>query len=192
MEDFKLILYVLAIVAYFIYNAWRKAFKTPDEDGRPDASPKERPQRERPARDLTTQERPAPRPIPAAPSQPRQARPAVPATSFEDILREMQSKMERANEQHKAPVEKPKPVLQPITQPVAKTEPRRTLSLEDPEQARAYELQRRERLATAEASRQTKMQSRKTAPNQYAELLQNPATIRQAFIMSEIFNRKQY
>lgn len=181
MEDFKLILYVLAIVAYFIYNAWRKAFKTPDEDGRPDAPPIERPKRERPK----------PQPMPTA--QPRQKRPAAPATSFEDILREMQSKMERANEQSRRPVEQPQPVLQPISPPYAKeSEPRRALSLENPEQARIYKQQRKERIAAADALHEQRKQDRREVPNVYAQLLQNPHSARQAFIMSEIFNRKQY
>ncbi|MCP2044528.1 hypothetical protein [Pontibacter sp. HSC-36F09] len=192
MEDFKLILYILAIVAYFIYTAWRKAFKTPDEDGRPPA-PQERPLEERPARNRADQERPTPRPIPASPSQPRQQRPAAPATSFEDILREMQSKMERANEQNRAPVEKPKPVLQPITKAVTKERtPNRALSLENPEQARLYNQQRKERIAAADALYETKKLERKAVPNVYGELLHNPQSVRQAFILSEIFNRKQY
>lgn len=182
MEDFKLILYILAIVAYFIYTAWRKAFKTPDEDGRPPA-PNERP----------VQERPTPRPVPTTSSQPRQQRPMAPATSFEDILREMQSKMERANEQHKAPVEQPTPVLQPISKPVSKERiPNRALSLENPEQARLYKQQRKERLAAADALYETKKQERRVVPNVYGELLHNPQSVRQAFIFSEIFNRKQY
>lgn len=181
MEDLKLILYILAIVAYFIYTAWRKAFKSPDDDGRP-AAPNERPQHERP--------RPMPNPQP----QPRQQqRPSTPATSFEDILREMQTKMERANEQNRPPVEKPKPVIQPTMQPVAKERvPMRALSLEDPEQARLYNKKRKERIAAADALYETKKLERKVVPNAYGELLQNPQTVRQAFILSEIFNRKQY
>ncbi|PKV75371.1 hypothetical protein [Pontibacter ramchanderi] len=183
MEDFKLILYILAIVAYFIYTAWRKAFKTPEDDGRPPA-PHNQPPRERPD----------PRPMPASQPQTRQQRPAVPATSFEDILKEMQRKMERANETERPSVESPKPVLQPVTQPVAKDrEPRRTaLSLENPEQAKLYNQQRRERQAAADALFDAKKYERKTVPNVYGELLHNPQSVRQAFILSEIFNRKQY
>lgn len=184
MEDYKLILYILAIVAYFIYTAWRKAFKTPDDDGRPPAPTQERPQ----------QERPAPRPMPTTQSQPRQQqRPSVPATSFEDILREMQTKMERANEQNRTPVEQPKPVLQPAMQPVARErEPRRALSLENPEHAQLYNQKRKDRIAAADALYELKKQERRVVPNLYGELLHNPQTIRQAFILSEIFNRKQY
>lgn len=182
MEDFKLILYILAIVAYFIYTAWRKAFKTPDDDGRPPA-PQEQPPRERPA----------PRAMPSQPQPRQQQRPSGPATSFEDILREMQSKMERANEQNRAPVEKPKPVLQPAMQPVVRErEATRALSLEDPEQARLYNLKRKERLAASDKLFEAKKQERKAAPNIYSELLHNPQSVRQAFILSEIFNRKQY
>jgi hypothetical protein len=170
-------------VAYFIYTAWRKAFKTPNEDGRPDAPPRERPQ----------QERPAPRPIPPAQPQQRQQRPQAPATSFEDILREMQSKMERANEQNRKPVEQPKPVPQPVNQSVVKErESRRALSLENPEQARLYNQKRKERLAAADALYEASKEQRKQVPNIYGQLLHNPQSVRQAFILSEIFNRKQY
>lgn len=186
MEDLKLILYILAIVAYFIYTAWRKAFKTPDDDGRPDAPPvdRERPQRERPR----------PQPMPTPQQQPRQQRPQAPATSFEDILREMQSKMERANEKNRKPVEQPKPAPQPVMQTTVKErEPaRRALSLENPEQARIYNQQRKERLAAADALFEASKLQRRQAPNVYAQLLQNPQSVRQAFVLSEIFNRKQY
>lgn len=182
MEDLKLILYVLAIVAYFIYTAWRKAFKTPDDDGRPAAPPVERPQRERPA----------PRPTPTAQSQPRQQRPSAPATSFEDILREMQTKMERANEKNRKPVEQPKPAAKPVYESTRKDAPAaRPLSLEIPEQARMYEQQAKARrvAAMAEAPRREK---NTVHPSRYAAMLRNPETAREAFILSEIFNRKQY
>lgn len=184
MEDFKLIMYVLAIVAYFIYTAWRKAFKTPDE--RPDAPQveRERPQREQPAQ----------RPIPPAQPQQRQQRPQAPATSFEDILREMQTKMERANEQATKPVEKPKPALKkPMMQAaMEEREAKRALTLENPEQARIYNQQRKERLAAADAINEANKQKRNQVPNIYGQLLHNPQSVRQAFILSEIFNRKQY
>ncbi|MBD1396273.1 hypothetical protein H9Q13_03765 [Pontibacter sp. JH31] len=183
MEDLKLILYILAIVAYFIYTAWRKAFKTQDDDGRP-AAPQERPEHERPMQRPVSNPQPQPR---------QQQRPTAPATSFEDILREMQTKMERVNDQNRAPVENPKPVLQPTMKPVAKERvPMRALSLENPEQAKLYKQERRERLAAADAIYEAKKLERKVIPNVYGELLQNPQSARQAFIMSEIFNRKQY
>jgi hypothetical protein len=185
MEDFKLILYILAIVAYFIYTAWRKAFKTPDDDGRPDAPVQERPQQ---------RERPIPSAMPTPQAQPRQQRPAGPATSFEDILRDMQSKMERANDQNRPqPVVVEQPVLKRTPQPVQnRPSTMRALSLEDPEQARLYNLKRKERLAAADALYEAKKKQRKAVPNIYGELLHNPQSVRQAFILSEIFNRKQY
>ena len=178
MEDLKLILYILAIVAYFIYTAWRKAFKTPNDDGRPDAPKK----------------RPTPSALPGPQPQPRQQqRPNVPATSFEDILREMQTKMERAHEQPRPPVAKTEPVVVPSMPQIAKErEPMRALSLEDPEQARLYNRKRKERLAASDELFETKKPEGMVVPNVYAELLQNPQTVRQAFILSEIFNRKQY
>jgi hypothetical protein len=208
MEDFKLILYILAIVAYFIYTAWRRAFKTPDDDGRPPAPPQEQQQRERPApqgqlprdrplqREQLPRDRPTSMPMPTQQQQPRQQQqqqPAGPATSFEDILREMQTKMERANEKNRPPVEKPEPVLQPTMQPVARERASmRALSLEDPEQARLYNQKRKDRIAAADALYEQKKQQRKAVPNVYGELLHNPQSVRQAFILSEIFNRKQY
>lgn len=192
MEDFKLILYILAIIAYFIYNAWRKAFNTPDQETPPPVK-RENPQRER------SSPLPLPNPIPTSQPQARQQRPAVPATSFEDILREMQSKMERAKEQHRPTVEKPKPepkpqpMIVPTYQPVAKEwEPKRALSLENPDYIKQYNRSREERLATAEAQQEAKKLERRAIPNVYGELLRNPQSVRQAFILSEVFNRKQY
>jgi hypothetical protein len=181
MEDFKIILYILAIIAYFIYTAWRKAFKTPDDD-LPRPAAQDRPKRERPI----------PRPLPTPTPQPRQQRPAAPATSFEDILREMQSKMERANEQARKRPETPKPTYQPTPEPVsAERMPARALSLEIPEQARMYEQQAKARSVAATADAPIK-QREYAEPSRYAALLRNPQTAREAFILSEIFNRKQY
>ncbi|WP_018477819.1 hypothetical protein [Pontibacter roseus] len=180
MEDFKLILYILAIVAYFIYTAWRKAFKTPDED----VAPKQ----ERPK-----QERAIPKPMPGPVQRPQQQRPAAPATSFEDILREMQSKMERANEQAQQPVEVPRPISKPVPhQPYKERETVRVLSQENPDQARILNQRRRERRESDEALSEIKRQKLLPQTNVYAELLRNPQSARQAFIFTEIFNRKQY
>lgn len=178
MEDFKLILYILAIVAYFIYTAWRKAFKTPDDQAPPQQSPQ--------------RERPVPRAMPSPAPEPRPRRPATPATSFEDILREMQSKMDKANQEGRQPAEKAKPVYTPAPQPVTyETAPTRALSLEVPEEARLYE---RKVKARREGIPDLIIKPRYETPkaNVYAQMLHNPQSIRQAFILTEIFNRKQY
>ncbi|MHC2991463.1 hypothetical protein OB13_07660 [Pontibacter sp. HJ8] len=178
MEDFKLIFYILAIVAYFIFTAWRKAFKTPNDQ----APPQQNPQRERPV----------PRAMPSPTPEHRQHRPATPATSFEDILREMQSKMEKANQEGRQPAEKVKPEYTPASRPVSyETAPPRVLSLEVPEDARLYDQKVKARREDS-LDRLPKPRFEKPKANVYAEMLHNPQSIRQAFILTEIFNRKQY
>lgn len=178
MEDFKVILYILAIIAYFIYTAWRKAFKTPDEGA--------------PPQEVEQRERPRPRPTPSPSPQPRQQqqRPVGPATSFEDILREMQSKMERVNEQERPPVVRPEPAYKAAPQP-AEYETMTALSMEDPKQVRMIERRAKARKEAMAEPLIIRKQSQEQ-PSIYAQMLRDPQSVRQAFILTEIFNRKQY
>jgi len=173
MEDFKLILYVLAAVAYFVFMQWRKAFNAPKEDE--DAPPR---------------------------GQGRAAQaPARPATSFEDILRELQPKMERAETKGKAVAERTKelagPAGTPFT-PVAAAAPVvknyevpvpgvKVLSWEKPSEARlAAKLLEEQRIR----NRFNSYERRQTTENRYATLLKNPTSAREAFVLTEIFKRK--
>ena len=170
MEDFKLILYVLAAVAYFIFMQWRKAFNAPKEE---DEAPR---------------------------GQGRGAQaPARPATSFEDILRELQPKLERAEAKGKAVVERPRelagPVgapFPPVAAPVVKnyeapTPDAKVLSWEQPSEARIAAKLLEERRTK---NHFTSYERKQTAVNKYATLLRNPASAREAFVLTEIFNRK--
>ncbi|MFD2244979.1 hypothetical protein [Pontibacter ruber] len=169
MEDFKIILYILAAVAYFLFNAWRKAFKGNNEAAPP------------------AEQRPRQRSVAQQPVRPVPQRPAVPPTSFEDILRELQPKLERAREEARTITEspvreaKPEPIL-------SKYEiPQRTLSLENPVEAKeATKRAQLRRIPEFEAY----VQKPVVAENKYAALLRNPATVRDAVILSEILKPK--
>jgi len=168
MEDVKIILYVLAAVAYFVFMQWRKAFNSPKDDV--DAEPR-------------TPER-------------RPQYPAKPVTSFEDILRELQPKLEQAEARGKAVVDRSKETAQQMAAPVAGKSTKvisyedaapQALSWEKPEealQAAMHSKQRRVVNKPGTLLKQTKKE------NHYASLLHNPSAAREAFILAEIFNRK--
>jgi hypothetical protein len=169
MEDYKIILYILAAVAYFLFNTWRKAFK-----GDPNAAP-------------PADQGNKPKPIIAEqPSRPVPQRPAMPPTSFEDILRELQPKVERAREETKTSREMPlaEAKLEPTISKYDK--PQRVLSLENPLEAReAAKRAQQRRVPAFEAYQKPVVQH-----NRYAAILQNPTTLRDAVIVSEILKRK--
>ncbi|GAB3531573.1 hypothetical protein GCM10027443_14060 [Pontibacter brevis] len=170
MEDYMIILYALAAVVYFIYMQWRKAFNSPSEDADVD--------------------------VPKQEGRPQS--PNRPATSFEDILRELQPKMERAGEKGKSVVENAKeqarqvtgPIAPPATEAVPKyrnyeTEAPKFMSWEkkaEERQAARQSEEVRKRLFQAEAE-----QAKET---KYAKLLRNPNAAREAFVLTEIFKRK--
>lgn len=177
MEDFKVILYVLLAVGYFLYTVWRKAFKAADDTTPPDQVPHKDPQR------------------PAAPPRPMPQQPMQPRTSMEDILRELQPKAERAREQAREVVEKAKVPFQPLPVPEKMTyntmeyvplKPR-VLSWEKPAEARELAKNSWEIRNRRNESVKIKV---KPAPNRYAELLRNPNGARDAVILAEIFKRK--
>ncbi|WP_299821888.1 hypothetical protein [uncultured Pontibacter sp.] len=170
MDDFKIILYILAAVAYFLFSQWRKAFNS--SDAREDEAPA-KPQQRR--------------------VQPQQ--PARPVTSFEDILRELQPKMEKGRAEVENARERAREVIPPVMATVESAPKYRNyddmapkaLSWEKP--AEAIQAQRR-----SDARKQPifkgNTESLNTKPSRYAAMLQNPATVRDAVILSEIFNRK--
>jgi hypothetical protein len=172
MEDYKFIIYILLAVAYLLFSNWRKFIKGIDDPAQP-----------KKFRD------PA-----AAPEQPRPKpqQPATPVTSFDDILRELQPKAERAREEVLATVETVKVEQEKV---VGKYR-----NYDTEYAAKAYT---DERLAEARAiSKRTQEARRSEAFVPYAkdkpekskrlalEMLRNPTTAREAFILSEIFQRK--
>ncbi|GAB3814014.1 hypothetical protein [Pontibacter rugosus] len=177
MEDYKIILYILAAVAYFVVSQWRKAFKTPD-----DKSPEVKPKR-------------------TVASQPQQ-RPAQPVTSFEDILKELQPKAEKAKSQGKTLVQDAREfvgekVLPPLATESAQPVFNKYNSYEEkPERARSWE----KRAEAIEAAKNSKFREQKSfvpnekavelKPSRFAALLRNPSSVRDAVILTEIFNRK--
>ncbi|RAU83273.1 hypothetical protein [Pontibacter arcticus] len=168
MEDFKIILYILAAVAYFVFNAFRKAFKT-------DAT-----------KENTLPDKPV---VTAKPVTKEISKPAAPKTSFEDILRELQPKMEKANEQERKVTPRPVVYEQPtpvFTYEQTKTEAR---SLETIPDERIKPRKRKSTLQEIQTPA-AYMQQQQKRLNPYRALLQNPNSAKQAFILSEIFNRK--
>ncbi|GHA58523.1 hypothetical protein [Pontibacter akesuensis] len=170
MEDYKIILYILAAVAYFVITQWRKAFKSPNK------------------REDQVENLPRPK---------QQARPAQPVTSFEDILRELQPKAEQAKETVKPMVKQAQEFVQekvlPPLAPAAnkyntyEDKPARALSWEKPAEAMEAAKQSRLRQKIAFAPSDV---GRVVKPNRYAEMLSKPGSARDAFVLSEIFNRK--
>ena len=153
-----------------------------------------------------------------SPDQPRVGRPAapsVPATSFEELLKQMQTQ----NQQRTAPLPVPQPVSEKVdTTPAGRPMPRekaqpsrslertetRPISLEAPATARSLEVAPpvRQRAATLPRtsvsspedywSRQTKAPapSRTETRRHVTDLLRSPADVRAAFVLSEILKRK--
>jgi len=163
MEDFKVIFYILLAVGYFLFNFFRKYFK---EDN------------SQPKKFRSEHEPPVQRPV---------QRPPVPVTSFEDILRELQPKVEQARTQaREVTYEQP-------AQPVYTSEAA-TVSAYEHKAPEAISLEQRmpkrppiERKASFEPyTIKPTTTLRKFDPS----ILRNPTTARDAFILSEIFNRK--
>lgn len=164
MEDFKVIFYILLAIGYFIFNFYRKNFK---EDN------------SQPKKFRDENEPPVQRPQQRAP---------VPVTSFEDILRELQPKMEQAKTTARTIVEPKRPVPQMAT-------------VEAPV-ARSYEAPRREPISLEAQQPKRRTIDRQAAFEPYVQrkstvlrsfdpsILRNPQTARDAFILSEIFNRR--
>ncbi|WP_276496028.1 hypothetical protein [Pontibacter litorisediminis] len=170
MDDFKIIIYILAAVAYFLLTQWRKAFKGGEDE------------------DVDVESR-----------RPRQQT-STPVTSFEDILRELQPKMNEARRKGQEVVqqakERTREQVQPLMPPVAETAPK----------YRSYEnispkvLSWEKKAEAIEAAKQAKLrrqdvfkpyaQQHPINTSRYAEMLRNPASAREAIILTEIFNRK--
>jgi len=170
MEDYKILLYILLGVAYLIFTNWRKAFKNTDEAGLPED--------ER----YTSDGKPI-----------RPQRPQQPATSFEDILRELQPKAQRAKAKGEELVaavkEKAREELAPGPQVSIvnydDVKPR-VLSWEKPAEAREALRQSQQRRVSSFKAYDQQQPSK----NRYKYLLSNAAAAREAFVMAEIFKRK--
>ena len=162
MEEFKWIFYILLAVIVLVVRMWLKAFSTPKPSTGNQTAP--------------TKAYPVPTP---------------PATSYQDILKEMQASGDRAKKtntptslESKGTVEK---------------ERREARSLENTE-TKARSLESRvvpikeiiRKPSTIELARQSK--SRIAAPTplaaNYGKLLQDPKNMRAAFILSEIITRR--
>lgn len=172
MEDLQIIIYILAAVAYFIITQWRKAFHGGDED------------------------------VDVEPRRPRQQHPTKPVTSFEDILRELQPKLDQANRQGQEVVrqtkERAREIVQPAPAMVPAEAPARKYKNYDEGAPKALSWEKR--AEAIEAAKQSKLREQKSVreaeparvsrTNRYKEMLRNPASARDAVVLSEIFNRR--
>jgi hypothetical protein len=164
MEDFKFIFYILLAVGYFLFSFFRKYFK---EDH---SQPKKfRDENEPPVQRPKTHQRPP-----------------VPVTSFEDIMRELQTKVEQK-------VPKPQPAYQQSATPVVKA-PEPKVSIYEHKAPVAVSLERnmpkRKIIEHMPISEAYTIRSSTTLRKFDPSILRNPTTARDAFILSEIFNRK--
>ncbi|MEJ8802257.1 hypothetical protein [Pontibacter sp. H249] len=170
MEDFKIILYILAAVAYFLFTQWRKAFSAPEQE---------------------EEERPKPKRVQQ--QQPQQ--PPRPVTSFEDILRELQPKME----QDRAEPIPAREFAREVTPAPLATATESTTKYKSYEQAAPKILSWEKKAEAIEAQKRSmerrqpvfKAYNQEKAPeSRYAKLLRNPTTVKDAVILTEILKRK--
>ncbi|WP_188558968.1 hypothetical protein [Hymenobacter glacieicola] len=180
MEKLQTLAWVLIGLAVFIWRMVQKARETTAREQR---------------------ERRFSRPDPNG--RPRPVAPGLPATSFEDLLRQMQN-------QNRPEAPKPVPATEETT-PAGRTLPRETTvvarsleetnrparSLEQTAPARSLEAPSRElrRAATLPRAQPQqdywqREQSRPEAPASLGERLRNPADLRAAFVLGEILQRK--
>jgi len=152
-----------------------------------------------------------------SPKQPRSARPAapgLPATSFEELLKQMQAQNQQQASTSRPPLASAPPETTPGGRPMPREKARaprslerpetRPVSLEAPTTARSLEVappvrQRASTLPRATAPRPEDYWSRQAPTSELSrantrrhvtDLLRNPADIRAAFVLSEIFKRK--
>ncbi|MBX0289405.1 hypothetical protein K3G63_03100 [Hymenobacter sp. HSC-4F20] len=142
---------------------------------------------------------------PDASGRPRPVAPGLPATSFEEMLRQMKTQNREAQQPTPADTGEVTPAGRPLPReasPVARSLEkidRPARSLEQAPQARSLEVPGREarRAATLpRAGQQTQSdywqreQARPEAAPTLTERLRNPADVRMAFVLGEILQRK--
>ncbi|MDQ4139171.1 MAG: hypothetical protein M3142_01475 [Bacteroidota bacterium] len=161
MEEFKWLFYILLAVIILVVRMWMKAFQSPNS---------------------TSADRPkSPNVYPV---------PKPPATSYQDILKEMQASSERAKK-----MEAPKN-LERSGAPEKTMVPAKSLEQTEvrPKSLETKIVTPKEVIRkpnTIELARRTKPSSTPATPAvNYARLLRNPQNVRTAFILSEILNRR--
>jgi hypothetical protein len=164
MEDFGWFVPLIITVAIVALRMWAKAFQSPSGENQSQPN------------------------IPPSRSTPR-----PPATSYQDILKEMQASSERAQ---KAQVPEPRPVYENARSAEKVNIPAKSLErtptvAKSLETLPSYERQTRKRPSAIEMAGTTKTSVNPTnqAVN-YGRLLRNPQNVRTAFVLSEVFNRK--
>lgn len=165
MEDFKWLFYILLAVVILVLRMWRKAFQPPKPSSQ--------------SRPTLPKAYPAPKP---------------PVTSYDEILKEMKASGERAKR-----TVTPLPGSYSGEAPSVERTDVPAKSLERTE-VQAYSLEGPSSLtkkvskkpSAIEQARQAKPKNMAALPQavNYGRLLQNPQNMRQAFILSEILNRR--
>jgi hypothetical protein len=188
MEDFKILLYVFGIVIYIIYMAMRKYFNPEQEqsDQPPRSASRPRPRQDSPLPEAWPSERVpekrAQTSAPAAPPPPtfeemmrRLGKPVEEDKAFEkaqEKVEEIRSKAEKARDLIKRKVTD---YIRPENRAVVNYEedPRKLLDLPEPPSRRV---------------------GREQPPvvHPYAALLQNSRDARAAFVLTQIFERKEW
>ncbi|MDF2157800.1 hypothetical protein [Algoriphagus sp. CAU 1675] len=158
--DLGNVIYILAVIAYFVYQATKKK-RAEGEEEYPESQPPQQPQ----------------------------------APSFEDLLREIREA------QKPKPAPKPKPVVVQEKAP----EPKKTIykSLEDYDDEISYykgafessqvkAAKTSEGIPTIPTVVPEAYESKPKPKSRYADLLKNPATVKDAVVMKEILDRKYF
>lgn len=198
MEDFKILLYVFGIVIYIIYMAMRKFFNPeeehPNEQPRPAANPRPRP------RDQQLPEAwPAEPPRQQAPE--RRAQPSAPASppspSFEEMMRRMGQPVEEVKEKAGQTARRLEQQGDEVREEARKKREKTLKGIE------AYVVPQPRPVVNYEESGEWRRPAEEVAPSRqrrherqpvhpYVALFQNPQGARQAFVLTQIFERKQW
>lgn len=177
------IIYIIAIIIYFIYTAVKKGQKPQDLEGQDD--------------------------------QPSNGQPERRPVSFEDLLKEIRSGQQQNEKelpqtgQGTISQTKPNPQQEPLSR---QFEPQRDIMRGDRPRSKAYgeyegtgveivkpklkTLDEQVSLTASVEGIKSNLKSERTkttkTKSRYAEMLSNPATIKDAVILSEILNRKNF
>lgn len=165
MEGFTILLLILGVVILIVLRMWSKAFNTPGNQAGKQSAPL-----------------PKHKPVTA---------PAIPSTSYKDILKEMQASGERAKRK-----ESDTSLEKKYTPEKTYTEERSLEKRNTP----AYSLETIPSTTKTATKKTSKIEQAREAkpklpyppapPISYNRLLQNPQNVRTAFILSEIINRR--
>lgn len=204
MEDFKIILYIFGIVVYIIYMAMRKYF-SPEEDSPAKHLPPVSDDRPRSAGLPPEDSRPNPKEMRPTPREYSPGPPAAPAsTPFEEMMRRMQKPSEKEAEQKAGSMveeaqERAQEKAEEIRSKAEKARDQVKQRVTDYKRIEArpvinYEATPSWRKALDDTTPRikTSLTIREKPIHPYAALLQNSKDARAAFVLTQIFERKEW